>query len=216
MATGAHRRCPLVGGGLRLEAVRRSSRDLLVVAAAGVAVAAGARAARSGTLGEAESRLFARVNAVSDRAAAPVWVVMQVGSLGGAMATGAAVAASGRHRLGCRIAVVSAATWLASKAVKPLVGRGRPHMVVDEARVLGRAPTGLGYPSGHAAIAIAMASATSPLVPRGLRPVLWSVAFGVGVSRIYVGAHMPLDIAGGVALGIGTERAIRLVADPLA
>ena len=87
-------------------------------------------------------------------------------------------------------------------------------MVVDSARVLGRASTGLGYPSGHAAIAVAMASAASPLVPRRVRPALWSVAIGVGVSRIYVGAHMPLDVAGGVALGIGTERAVRLLAGP--
>ena len=197
-------------------ASRARGRDLLVVVASGVAVAAGARAARDGFLRDAESRLFARVNSVTDRVVVPVWAVMQVGSLGGSLATGAAVAASGRHRLGYRMAVASAVTWLTSKGVKPLVGRGRPVTVVDAARVLGRASTGLGYPSGHAAIAVAMASAASPLVSCRVRPALWSVALGVGVSRIYVGAHMPLDVAGGVALGIGTERAIRLLAGPVA
>lgn len=193
--------------------MRFRSRDLLVVAASGVAVVAGARAARDGILRDAESRLFVRVNTVTARVVVPVWAVMQVGSLGGSIATGSAVAASGRHRLGYRLAVVSAVTWLASKAVKPLAGRGRPATVVDGARVLGPASTGLGYPSGHAAIAVAMASAASPLVSRRFRPALWSVALGVGVSRIYVGAHMPLDVAGGVALGIGAERAVRLLTD---
>lgn len=197
-------------------AVRCRSRDLFVVAASGVAVAAGARAARDDSLGDAESRLFARVNSITDRVVVPVWAVMQVGSLGGSIAIGAAVAASGHPRLGRRMAAVSAVTWLASKAVKPLVGRGRPVTVVDAARVLGPASTGLGYPSGHAAIAVALASAASPLVSRRVRPALWSVALGVGVSRIYVGAHMPLDVAGGVALGVGTERAIRLLAGPVA
>jgi glycosyltransferase 2 family protein len=195
--------------------VRCRSRDLLVVAAAGVAVAAGARAARDGTLRDAESRVFARVNASSDRSFVPVWTVMQIGSLGGSIAIGAGVAAAGHRRLGLRVAMAGGLTWLASKVIKPLAGRGRPDMVVEAARVLGRAPTGLGYPSGHAAIAVAMASVASPLVPTRLRPVLvpvlWSVALGVGVTRVYVGAHMPLDVAGGVALGIGTERAIRLI-----
>ncbi|HSP27608.1 MAG TPA: phosphatase PAP2 family protein [Ilumatobacteraceae bacterium] len=197
-------------------AVRCRSRDLLVVAASGGAVAAGARASRDDAIGDAESRIFARVNSVTDRVVVPVWAVMQVGSLGGSLAIGAAVAASGHPRLGRRMAVVSAVTWMASKAVKPLVGRGRPVTVVDSARVLGRASTGLGYPSGHAAIAVAMASAASPFVSRRLRPALWSVALGVGVSRIYVGAHMPLDVAGGVALGVGTERAVRLLTGPAA
>lgn len=196
--------------------MRCRSRDLLVVAASGITVVVGARAARNGALRNAEFRLFARVNALSDRVFVPVWAVMQIGSLGGSVAIGAGVAASGHPRLGRRVATAGAMTWLGSKAVKPLAGRGRPAAVVEAARVLGRAQTGLGYPSGHAAVAVAMASAASPLVPRRWRSVLWSAALGVGVSRVYVGAHMPLDVAGGVLLGIGTERAIRLVAGPIA
>jgi membrane-associated phospholipid phosphatase len=195
--------------------VRSGSRDLLVVAAAGVVVVAGARAARAGRIGSAESQLFARVNALSGSVFAPVWALMQIGSLGGPLVVGGAVAASGKHELGSRLALAGVMTWAGSKAVKPLAGRGRPVSLVDAARVLGREQTGLGYPSGHAAIAVAMASAASPWLPQPLRPVLWSVALAVGVSRIYVGAHMPLDVAGGIALGVGTERALRLVAGPV-
>jgi undecaprenyl-diphosphatase len=196
--------------------VRSRSRDLLVVAASGITVVVGAMAARNGTLRDAEFRVFDRVNAVSDRAYVPVWAAMQFGNLGGSIAVGAGVAASGHRRLGYRVALVGATTWLGSKAVKPLAGRGRPAAVVERARVLGRAQTGLGYPSGHAGVAVAMASAASPHLPPRWRPVLWSAALGVGVTRIYVGAHMPLDVVGGVLLGLGTERAIRLVAGPLA
>jgi glycosyltransferase 2 family protein len=195
--------------------VRCRSRDLLVVAASGIAVLAGARAARDGALRNAEFGLFARVNALSDRVFVPVWALMQLGSLGGSLAVGAGIAASGHRRLGRRVVVVGVTTWLGSKAVKPLAGRGRPAAVVEAARVLGRAQTGLGYPSGHAAIAVAMASATSPHLPRRWRPLLWSVALGVSVSRLYVGAHMPLDVAGGGLLGLGTERAVRILAGPL-
>jgi undecaprenyl-diphosphatase len=32
----------------------------------------------------------------------------------------------------------------------------------------------------------------------------------VGLTRVYVGAHLPLDVAGGAALGLAVEAAVRL------
>jgi glycosyltransferase 2 family protein len=192
--------------------VRCRSRDLVVVTVAAAGVAVGAFAARSGSFRDVEAGVFGRINGLTDRMHAPAWALMQVGSLGGSIATGAAVAAAGRPRLGRRLAVTGAAAWLASKAAKPLVGRGRPQTVVETPRVRGREQAGLGYPSGHAAVAVAMTVVAAPDVPRRLRPVVWFVALGVGVTRIYVGAHLPLDVAGGIALGVGTGRVGRLLA----
>jgi membrane-associated phospholipid phosphatase len=95
--------------------------------------------------------------------------------------------------------------------VKPFVGRGRPAMEFDVARILGSEQAGLGYPSGHAGVVMAMSAAAAPHVPSVLRPVLWLTALGVGATRVYVGAHLPLDVAGGMVVGVGTERAVRLV-----
>jgi undecaprenyl-diphosphatase len=30
---------------------------------------------------------------------------------------------------------------------------------------------------------------------------MWATAGSVGIARIYVGAHLPLDVVGGMALG---------------
>jgi glycosyltransferase 2 family protein len=194
------------------DAVGCRSRDLTVVLGAAAVLAIGARAARDGSLRGVESRVFSAVNRLDERGFAPAWVVMQLGSLGGAVATGAAVAAAGRPCLGRRMAVVGALTWVGSKAVKPFVGRGRPAIELELARVLGREQAGLGYPSGHAGVVMAMASAAAPHVPGVVRPMLRLAALGIGATRVYVGAHLPLDIVGGIALGIGTERAVRLLA----
>lgn len=190
------------------------SRDVLVVVLASAAVAAGAREVRRNHLRDLEGRVFSALNGLSDQGHVPVWTVMQVGSLGGAIGIGAAVASKGRPELGRRLATVGSVAWFASKGVKPFARRGRPVAVVAAARVLGRAQAGLGYPSGHAAVAAAMVSAASPRLDRRWLLPLSVGALGVGLTRVYVGAHMPLDVLGGLALGVGVERAVRAVKGP--
>jgi undecaprenyl-diphosphatase len=178
------------------------ARRRIVVAIAAAGFVAGAREANRGVLRPGEARFFHRLNRLPRAALPPVWTVMQCGSLAGGVGAGLLVAASGRRRLGHTMAVTAGATWLAAKAVKPFVGRGRPTTLLESARVLGREQAGLGYPSGHAAVAMALAAAASSHVAPPIRLALWTTAAGVGAARIYVGAHLPLDVAGGMALGV--------------
>src|SRR5918999_2569330 len=46
-----------------------------------------------------------------------------------------------------------------------------------------------------------MATLASPYLGRRARRIAWAVAFAVCLSRLYVGAHLPLDVVGGAALG---------------
>ncbi len=182
----------------------------MVVAAAAATFACGARAARRGGVSAAELRCYRLVNGLPRKAFVPIWAVMQLGSLGGALATGAAAAASGRLRLGRRMAAAASLTWLGVKAVKPLIHRARPALVVDSSRILGRQQAGLGYPSGHAAVATAVAAVAVPTLPRAWRTPTWLLALAVGPARMYVGAHLPLDVGGGVAFGVAVGVLARL------
>ena len=67
----------------------------------------------------------------------------------------------------------------------------------------GHHDNGLGFVSGHAAVAVAIATLIAPYLDRRLRWVAVLVATLVGVSRLYVGAHLPFDVIGGAALGFG-------------
>jgi membrane-associated phospholipid phosphatase len=179
------------------------TRHHAIVVLSAVGFALGANEARRGVVRPTEARCFQRINALPRTGFAPVWAVMQVGSLAGSVGVGLTVAATGRSRLGATLALSASATWAAAKAVKPFIQRGRPTALVEEPRILGREQGGLGYPSGHAAVATALAAVSAPHVTPWLRSALWATATGVGTARVYVGAHLPLDVVGGMALGLG-------------
>jgi membrane-associated phospholipid phosphatase len=164
-------------------------------------LAAAMATARAG-VPEWDASLFRRLNALPDVLAPIVWGPMQAGALGAPLAVGAVLLASGHTRVGMRTAATGAVAWAAAKAVKRSVARGRPGDHIDGTRLrMGSADHGLGFPSGHAAVVVTLVSG----IPSSAHPA-WKaagvlLAATVGVSRIYVGAHYPLDVIGGWALG---------------
>jgi membrane-associated phospholipid phosphatase len=93
---------------------------------------------------------------------------------------------------------VAAADGIAS-LVKVAVGENRP----SEPDPLVTIPHSHSFPSGHAATAAAAATILSYLVPKAA-PLVVVLAAAVAYSRLYVGAHYPLDILGGAAIGVAT------------
>jgi membrane-associated phospholipid phosphatase len=158
-----------------------------------------ARRARGLDVSEREARIFRLFNDAPDRLEAPLWAVMQAGSLGGVFVVAGAKRAAGRPRDAMIVLVIGTAVWLGVKLVKPLIGRGRPAHHLDGVKVRGQDQTGLGYPSGHAAVSTTLALTATSAGPARLAGL--SVAAIAGSSRMYVGAHLPLDVAAGYAVG---------------
>jgi len=91
--------------------------------------------------------------------------------------------------------------------LKPIIGRDRPFVGHDEIRVLLMPGATPSFPSGHATQAIVGAAAASLAVP-SLRIAWWSLAAVIAVSRIFVGAHFPLDVLAGILLGAFLARLV--------
>jgi undecaprenyl-diphosphatase len=139
---------------------------------------------------------------------------MQLGTLGAApAAAGAALLAHDRQLAG-RLLAGGAGTWALSKLVKQMVRRPRPAALVSGTHTRGRDASGLGYPSGHAGVAVALGTAAFPRLSPPGRAVVAAAVPIVGLSRIYVGAHLPLDVAGGAALGLAVGAAVALARQP--
>jgi undecaprenyl-diphosphatase len=96
------------------------------------------------------------------------------------------------------VLAVLAADGLAS-LVKAAVGEKRP----SEPDPLVAIPHSHSFPSGHTATAVAGAVVLSHLAPRWT-PAFVLLAAAIAYSRLYVGVHFPLDVAGGAAIGAAT------------
>jgi glycosyltransferase 2 family protein len=164
-------------------------------------LAASAELVQRDRVGVLETNLFRLVNDLPAALYPLFWAVMQTGNLIAVPVIAAAAALTRRFRLAVNLAVAGSAAWLLAKIVKQVVERGRPPSLLDEVHLRGPPATGLGYVSGHAAVAVALAAVASPYLSRRMRRVAWAVAATVCVARLYVGAHLPLDVVGGAALG---------------
>lgn len=100
---------------------------------------------------------------------------------------------------------------LMSVSVKRWAGVARPAAVLDQTwfNLIGPALHNNSFPSGHTISAFAAAAAVlATCVPKPLRGRDWALiacgllaATAIALSRVAIGAHWPLDIAAGAAIG---------------
>ena len=149
-----------------------------------------------------EIRIFRWANGLPDEAFRAVWGPMQYGTFGAVPALAALALARRRFGLDSAVAAAGTTAWVLAKAVKPIVGRGRPAAILTDVRERGKEEGDLGFPSGHAAVSAALTVVIWPRVDGGWRLACTALAGFVPLARMYVGAHLPLDTVGGSALGV--------------
>jgi undecaprenyl-diphosphatase len=158
-----------------------------------------------------ERSIFRSVNDLPGALYPPVWVVMQLGN--SLAIAGAAVVALAfrRFRLAVGLAVAGVSVYLLALLAKAIVDRPRPAELLAHVHVRGAPATGNGYPSGHAAVAFALAVIAWLWFGPRVRWAFFVAAVIVCFGRVYVGAHLPLDVVGGAALGVASGAIVGLV-----
>ncbi len=105
-----------------------------------------------------------------------------------------------RYHIVIRLLMVGTMAYLLAGFAKNLWGRARPHELLEGVTTLDFIQ-GPGFPSGHVALAVALALTVAYYLPRTYYwvPIIWIT--GVALSRMYLGVHVPLDLLGGIAIG---------------
>ena len=183
-------------------AVRRNPRDL-GIAGLGVGVLfLTAQVVHPNRSPELEQELFYVINGLPDLIYWPVWAVMQLGNLVAIPVAAVIAFWFRRWMLGAAMLLAGAAKIYLSRGVKDLWTRERPAAVIDDVIRRGDASAaGEAFVSGHAVVAFALAMLVHRYVAPDRRWIPWALAATACIGRVYVGAHLPLDVVGGAALG---------------
>lgn len=112
-----------------------------------------------------------------------------------------------------RLAFSILAGYSAVLVLKTGLERPRPEFLYPDTGVhLRISETLAGFPSGHSMVITVVALTLLPFLPKIWRWIFAGVAIIlIGMSRIYLGVHAPLDIAGGIAIGAIVVCAVRLL-----
>lgn len=149
-----------------------------------------------------EAELFRWVNGLPDFLDGPISLVMQLGNFLAVPALAvAALVAFRRWRVALDLAISGTAAWLLARVVKESVERGRPGDLLQDVILRDAPSTGLGFVSGHAAVAAALATVVAAYLGARWTVTVIVLAAIVAFARVYVGAHLPLDVVGGAAMG---------------
>jgi len=188
-----------------------STKGRLLLGTAGLL--ATAAAVRRESVGPREATVFRSINSLPGTLSPPVWLVMQGGAFGAVPVAAALAQAKGRPALARHLLASGTSAWALAKVAKVLAQRPRPAVLLPDTRCRGRRATGLGYVSGHAAVVVSLASAAAPRLGARGRAACFAAVPAVWLARMYVGAHLPLDVVGGAALGLATDAAVTLLLD---
>lgn len=159
-----------------------------------------------------EVTLFHRINHWPGWLYPPMWTVQLSGVIGALPLLAVAAALFRRLRLAAALAGAALLkVWLESVA-KMFVQRGRPAETVSDVILRGKAAAhGLSFPSGHAMVILAVAALVAPYLKGWWKVLPWTLAAAVCLSRVYLGAHFPLDVVGGTGLGMVIGGVLNLV-----
>jgi membrane-associated phospholipid phosphatase len=190
--------------------VSRTWHDAVLALIGAVLLVLSAIPVHQASVSAAETHVF---RAINDHTVLPfvvVWPIMQLGNFVAVPIAAAVAAGLRRFRLALAMLAAGIAAYFLAKVVKDIVVRGRPASLLDDVHLRGASALGRGYVSGHAAVVTLLAVLAWPYLPRPWRWVVVGVAAFVCLARVHVGAHLPLDVVGGAALGLAIGGLARL------
>jgi membrane-associated phospholipid phosphatase len=193
-------------------AVVRCRRDVELLVGGTLAFLLFALPVEENSVPDLERNVFEAVNGIPSVVPfVVVWPFMQLGNFAVVPVVAVVALVLRRYRLALAVALAGAVTYVVAKLIKKVIERGRPAAELDDVTIRGTASQGLGFVSGHAAVAVAITTVAWPYLDTLGRRLAAAGAAIVCIARVYVGAHLPLDVIAGVAVGLAVGGLVNLV-----
>ena len=192
--------------------VRRQS-DAVCVAVGLVILGLGMIAVRNGTVSGFEESIFHAINDLPQALYPLLWPFQQAGAVLVGPVVALVAFVLGYRRLAAAALVVTVMKLVLERVVKAMVTRERPGTSIGpDIHMRGAvSATGESFVSGHAVLIAALASIVTPYLRGRWKVVPWILVGLVLIARVYVGAHNPLDVVCGAALGVAIGGAANLI-----
>jgi membrane-associated phospholipid phosphatase len=193
--------------------VSRIRRDVVVLVASLAVFAACALVVANGRVGSVERAVFDAVNGLPAWLYGPMLLFQYLGVVAMPLVIAVGALAWRRWRLAGALVLVVPLKLALERVAKLLVERERPGTTVPDAILRGVPSAGLSFTSGHAIITFAIAGLLVLVLPRRWGILAFVLATCNAVARVYLGAHNPLDVVGGAAIGLAIAAGLDLVLD---
>jgi undecaprenyl-diphosphatase len=161
----------------------------------------GALVANGGS-GPFETALFNTLNHLPDFLL-PLFLLLSLfGTIGFALLLAVYGLFKKRYIFALKVFLAGVGAYALAYGLKLLDIRARPQALFDVANIRESAIATNGYPSGHVAVATALAIILYQYIPSRFHKYITFTVLGVALSRLYLGVHLPADLLGGFALGL--------------
>lgn len=190
----------------------RRRQDAIVAVIGVVILVVGMLLVRDGEVSDFEESVFHAINDLPQALYPLMWPFQQIGAvlIGPVVAIVAFI--THHRRLALAALVATFLKLVTERIVKAMVSRERPGTSIGaDIHMRGDVSAeGESFVSGHAVMVAAMAGLISPYLSGRWKIIPWALVVMVMIGRVYVGAHNPLDVVCGAALGVAIAGALNL------